>query len=61
LPFAEERKKKAASKTKYTCEACGTNAWAKPDTALICGTCYEDENGDPVISRMQPEEVDTEQ
>jgi predicted SprT family Zn-dependent metalloprotease len=63
LPFAEERKKKAASKTKYTCEGCGTNAWAKPDTALICGTCYEDEdeNGDPVISQMQPEEVDTEQ
>lgn len=34
-------KKKAASKTKYTCEMCGTNAWAKPDTKLKCGTCDE--------------------
>ena len=37
-----ERKKKAASKTKYTCPGCGANAWAKPDTALICGECYEE-------------------
>lgn len=37
----ELRKKKAASKTKYTCSACGVNAWAKPDTALICGECEE--------------------
>ena len=36
-----ERKKKQASKTKYTCPACGVNAWAKPDTLLICGECYE--------------------
>lgn len=42
LPFTAERKKKAASKTKYTCPDCATNAWAKPDTALICGTCYEE-------------------
>ena len=27
----ETRKKKAASKTKYTCPDCGLNAWAKPD------------------------------
>jgi predicted SprT family Zn-dependent metalloprotease len=32
-------KKKAASKTKYTCAQCGTNAWAKPDTSLMCGDC----------------------
>ncbi len=32
-------KKKAASKTKYTCPDCGVNAWAKPETALICGDC----------------------
>lgn len=31
--------KKAASKTKYCCPACGANAWAKPDTALVCGGC----------------------
>lgn len=32
-------RKKAASKTKYSCPDCGTNAWAKPDTKLICGEC----------------------
>jgi predicted SprT family Zn-dependent metalloprotease len=35
----ETRKKKAASKTKYTCPTCGLNAWAKPQVTLICGTC----------------------
>jgi predicted SprT family Zn-dependent metalloprotease len=47
LPYVElwndgdesKRKKKAASKTKYTCPDCGNNAWAKPDTNLICGDC----------------------
>lgn len=33
-------KKKKASKTKYTCPDCNTNAWAKPETLLICGDCY---------------------
>lgn len=32
-------KKKAASKTKYTCSECDTNAWAKPNTHLNCGAC----------------------
>jgi predicted SprT family Zn-dependent metalloprotease len=36
---ASKRKQKASSKTKYTCPACGVNAWAKPDTRLICGDC----------------------
>jgi len=43
------RKKKRASKTKYTCPECGLNAWAKPDAPLICGHCYESmqpENGE---------------
>jgi len=35
------RKKKAASKTKYTCPACELNAWAKPDAHLVCGDCGE--------------------
>ncbi len=35
------RKKKSASKTKYTCPVCGLNAWAKPETFLICGICQE--------------------
>ncbi|MBB5061198.1 putative SprT family Zn-dependent metalloprotease [Granulicella aggregans] len=55
--FSQERKKKAASKTKYTCPACGTNAWAKPNTALICGECYDHDEGD--ATTMEPEEVDT--
>jgi hypothetical protein len=35
------RKKKAASKTKYTCPVCEANAWAKPGMNLICGDCSE--------------------
>jgi hypothetical protein len=35
-------KKKAASKTKYTCPLCDLNAWAKPDARLICGDCSEE-------------------
>jgi hypothetical protein len=37
----QERVAKAQSKTKYTCPSCGQNAWAKPDAALLCGTCEE--------------------
>ena len=33
------RKKKAASKTRYACPGCQTNAWAKPDVYLVCGDC----------------------
>jgi predicted SprT family Zn-dependent metalloprotease len=33
------RKKKAASKTKFTCPDCEQNAWAKPDANLTCGDC----------------------
>lgn len=35
------RQKKRDSKTKYTCPTCGSNAWAKPLTLLICGRCNE--------------------
>jgi hypothetical protein len=35
------RKKKAASKTKYTCPSCGLNAWGKPEINLVCGDCEE--------------------
>ena len=63
LPFSEERKKKKASKTKYTCPDCGANAWAKPETSLICGECYdiEDEDGEPTVCRMVAEEPDEDQ
>lgn len=35
----EARKKKAASKTKYTCPSCALNAWGKPEINLVCGDC----------------------
>jgi hypothetical protein len=35
----EKRKKKLASKTKYTCPSCCLNAWAKPAVSLVCGDC----------------------
>jgi predicted SprT family Zn-dependent metalloprotease len=38
---AAKRKKKAASKTRYTCPECQTNAWAKPNVHLVCGECDE--------------------
>lgn len=44
---AETRKKKAASKTKYTCPVCQTNAWAKPETNLVCGDCSETMQAEP--------------
>jgi len=37
----EARKKKAASKTRYTCPSCGLNAWGKPAINLVCGDCEE--------------------
>ena len=43
------RRKKAASKTRYTCPGCGLNAWAKPDAPLVCGDCDEP---------MKPEQTD---
>ena len=37
----EVRKRKAASKTRYTCPGCLINCWAKPGLNLICGDCEE--------------------
>src|SRR3990172_1465620 len=34
---AKTRTQKRASKTKYTCPACGQNAWAKKGASLLCG------------------------
>lgn len=34
-------KKKASSKTKYTCPDCSQNAWAKPKAKLVCGECEQ--------------------
>jgi hypothetical protein len=33
------RSKKAESKTKFTCPACGVNAWGKPDLEIDCHGC----------------------
>jgi SprT-like family len=47
LPYVEiwndpdARKKKAASKTRYTCPICDLNAWGKPAIHLVCGSCEE--------------------
>lgn len=35
----EAAKKKKASKTKFSCPECGTNAWGKPDLNIMCGDC----------------------
>ncbi len=35
------RRRKAASKTRYTCPVCEQNAWAKSEASLICGDCRE--------------------
>lgn len=52
-----QRKAKRASKTKYTCPNCGVNAWAKPATQLICGTCYDHGYGEAyALKEEQPEE-----
>ena len=37
----ETTRRKRASKTKYTCPTCAINAWAKPKTSLLCGTCHQ--------------------
>jgi transcription elongation factor Elf1 len=48
----QARKKKAASKTRFTCPECGANAWGKAGLNLVCGDCdacmevEEDEDGD---------------
>lgn len=53
LPYVERwtdqasRRKKAASKTKYTCAKCNFNVWAKPDAHVVCGDCNQ---------RMMPDE-----
>lgn len=33
--------RKKNSKTKFTCPTCKANAWAKPDSKLVCGACME--------------------
>jgi len=35
----ETARKKAASKTRYSCPGCELNAWAKPGARLVCFDC----------------------
>ena len=42
LPFC---RKKAASKTRYTCPGCGVNAWGKGGLHLICADCDQSMTG----------------
>lgn len=53
-------KKKKASKTKYTCPDCDTNAWGKPETLLICGDCYR-ASEDIVYMQAENEENEEEE
>jgi hypothetical protein len=46
VPASGQGRGKKSSKTKFTCPECGQNAWAKPDALLICGECYDEEEGD---------------
>ena len=55
-PEGKEAKAKKASKTKFTCPDCGQNAWAKPDALLICGTCYDDGEGDIYVMLAEPDD-----
>ena len=32
---------KSRNKTKYSCPACDTNVWGKPDLNILCGTCQK--------------------
>lgn len=41
LADAGAKAKRPKSKVKYTCPACQANAWAKPETRLMCGECEE--------------------
>jgi Zn finger protein HypA/HybF involved in hydrogenase expression len=33
------KQERQPSKVKYSCAECGLNAWAKPESALVCGNC----------------------
>jgi predicted SprT family Zn-dependent metalloprotease len=50
-------RKKAASKTKYTCPACELNAWAKPEANLRCGDCGEAMEAEDVDAEAEAEEA----
>jgi hypothetical protein len=46
LQYAPLLRLPALSQQRYTCPTCSVNAWAKPQTALICGDCREEMEAD---------------
>jgi predicted SprT family Zn-dependent metalloprotease len=38
----KRKKQYRANKTKYTCCLCNKNAWAKPNSELLCGSCTKE-------------------
>ena len=48
---APAESRNASTRQKFTCAACGQNAWAKPGAVLICGVCYDE---DEEILPMEP-------
>lgn len=42
LDIEKPKAKRKKSKLKYTCPECQQNAWAKPETPLMCGRCRVD-------------------
>jgi len=59
-PAGQQAKAKKASKTKFTCPDCAQNAWAKADALLICGTCYDDGEGDILLMVAEPADEEDE-
>ena len=51
-PRAGGEGRSSTTRRKFTCAACGQNAWAKPDAQLVCGVCYDD---DGEILPMEPQ------
>lgn len=51
-PELKKKRKAKESKTKYTCCLCNRNAWAKPNSELLCGTCTKEKGA---LIEMEPE------
>jgi hypothetical protein len=41
IPIVPPPPKREPTRVRFSCEPCGTRAWASPATALICGNCRE--------------------
>lgn len=43
------KESKKSSKTKYTCEGCGLNIWAKPGASVVCAECFDFGDQEPTV------------